>query len=87
MKSCYSVQQVKRIENEAFKRGVKQALKDVLSCLALELLDKRGMSRKETKDIIDKISEQFDSIINGYLELKDITKVLKDEYDIEIIYD
>lgn len=84
MNSLYTAAQLQRAENQATQRGIKSALKAIISCLAIELLDKHSMPTDTVCNIIENVNEQFNSINSGYLSLDDIIYTLKNEYDIEV---
>ena len=73
---------VKRIKEEATNDGLKYAI--ILFFTVMR--DKEGYGIKRLKRIFDEATELADSINKGYVDWKDLEKVLSDEADIQLYF-
>lgn len=73
---------VKKMKEEATNAGLKYAVLLFFSVMR----DKEGYGIKRLKRIFDEATELADSINKGYVDWKDLEKVLLDEADIQLYF-
>jgi predicted ferric reductase len=73
---------VKKMKEEATNAGLKYAVLLFFSVMR----DKEGYGIKRLKRIFDEATELADSINKGYVDWKDLEKVLSDEADIQLYF-
>lgn len=71
---------INKIRREAFADAVKYAIVIFLTVL----LDKEGADAEILQRVGREINELFESVTQGYCDLNDLKKVLRDEYGVKI---
>ena len=71
---------VNRAKNEARA----EALRRILYLILYILIDKHDASRNDIKQFAEEINYYCDSVREGRISWKDIERVVRDEYDIEL---
>ncbi len=63
---------------EAQNEGAAHALE----LLLYVLIDKYGWERDAVKELMDRVADQARAVTEGYMTVKDVRKVLREEYEI-----
>ena len=70
-------------KDNSFERGLNHGVDTMLTIFAY-VLSKCGYKGKKIQQLVDMVVYTADSIINGYVTIKDIEEMLWDEYGIEM---
>lgn len=72
------------IQNVERLNGINFATSGIFAALVLTLHDKWEWHQGEIKLLLEQVSEQFDSINEGYLSLEDVKRTVLEEVGIDI---
>lgn len=81
----YTAREYQKRYQEGIRTGIDGTINGVLACVALNLMDKRGMPPQDAVEVIKSVSYQCDSVNRGEISFADIADTLKAEYDVEIV--
>ena len=69
--------------NRAKAKATDDAIKLVVHMVMYVLIDKHNAPKEDIQQLGEELNYVSDSIAKGYLDYKDIEKMLKEEYDFE----
>lgn len=67
------------------KRAKDEAIRIVWAIFFTVMRDKEGYGNRRLKRLWDEVNALADSVSKGYVSIKDLTRALKEEADIEIM--
>lgn len=70
--------------NKAFQRGINEGITSAIIIFFTVLLDKYGATADDLKNIWKHVNELSDSIEKGYVNIRDLERVLIEEYEVEV---
>ena len=76
---------IEKKTKEARRKGIEQASQFICECLALVLFDKWNFNDSDVVDLLNQLSYTVDSVVSGYIDIEDIRKTLKDDYDFQVV--
>lgn len=71
---------VKRAKEDGFAEGICGAL----TIMLYTLMDKFGASDEELKEFADAFNYTLDGINRGYVKIKDLERVIKEDYGVSV---
>ena len=68
---------------KGYKEGVADTVRKMSVIICYVLADKYGFGHKKLSQVISSLTYASDSVVNGFVDIRDFEKVLKEEHDIE----
>lgn len=73
-------------KQKGYLKGVEDTVDKMSIIILYVLADKYGFGHKKLEQVAKSLTYASDSVVKGLVSIEDYEKVLKDEYDIEIIH-
>ncbi len=77
--------QIQRIKEEAAQKAAKKAFTAMLGLPLITLMDEFGFGKKRLERFMNKLLGEYKCFDEGYITLKEIAGIVKDETGVEIL--
>ena len=77
----YTVKDILKAYENGKRAGIRLSIDSVLSVVTVKLQDKHGMSKEELQRLSHEVNADFQDVLDGRVELKEIIETKRDEID------
>lgn len=77
----YTVKDILKTYENGKKAGIRLSIDSVLSVVTVKLQDKHGMGQEELQRLSREVNADFQDVLDGRVELKEIIETKREEID------
>lgn len=77
----YTVKDILKAYENGKRAGIRLSIDSVLSVVTIKLQDKHGMSQEELQRLSHEVNADFQDVLDGRVELKEIIDTKREEID------